>query len=73
MRRYYSKVTISYNVQNLSIQQESYDKMCIPFTEAKDLTIDNESNRIKLIRQSKICPSKFGVELWKQLFHQQLL
>ena len=44
MRRCYSKVKVSYDVQNLSIQQERYDKMCTDFTEVANIAADDESS-----------------------------
>ena len=44
VRRCYSKVKVSYGVQNLCIQQERYDKMCIDFTEVANIAADDESS-----------------------------
>ncbi|XP_024033607.1 protein FAR1-RELATED SEQUENCE 6-like [Citrus clementina] len=44
VKRCYSKVKVSYGMQNLSIQQERYDKMCTDFTEVANIAIDDESS-----------------------------
>ncbi|XP_052295868.1 protein FAR1-RELATED SEQUENCE 5-like [Citrus sinensis] len=44
VKRCYSKVKVSYSMQNLSIQQERYDKMCTDFTEVANIAADNESS-----------------------------
>ncbi|KAK9217480.1 hypothetical protein WN943_006107 [Citrus x changshan-huyou] len=44
VRRCISKVKVSYGVQNLCIQQERYDKMCIDFTEVANIAADDESS-----------------------------
>ncbi|KAH9770311.1 protein FAR1-RELATED SEQUENCE [Citrus sinensis] len=44
VRRCYSKVKVSYGVQNLSIQQERYEKMCNTFSEVADIASDDENS-----------------------------
>lgn len=44
MRRYYSKVKVSYDVKNLYIQQEIYGKICTAFIEIAGIAIDDESS-----------------------------
>ncbi|XP_024953574.1 protein FAR-RED ELONGATED HYPOCOTYL 3-like [Citrus sinensis] len=44
VKRCYSKVKVSYGMQNLSIQQERYDKICTDFTEVANIAIDDESS-----------------------------
>ncbi|KAL9463985.1 hypothetical protein AB3S75_001729 [Citrus x aurantiifolia] len=44
VKRCYSKVKVSYGMQNLSIQQERYDKMCTAFTEVANIAADDESS-----------------------------
>ena len=43
MRRSYSKVKVSYDVQHLSIQHKRYDKMYNAFSEIVDIAVDDES------------------------------
>lgn len=40
----YSKVKVGYGVQNLSIQQERYDKMCTDFIKVVNIAADDESS-----------------------------
>ena len=44
VKRCYSKVKVSYGMQNLSIQQERYDKMCTDFSEVANIAADDESS-----------------------------
>ena len=44
VKRCYSKVKVSYGVQNLSIQHERYDKMCTDFIEVANIVADDESS-----------------------------
>ena len=44
VRRCYSKVKISYSMQNLSIQQKRYEKMCSTFSEVADMASDDENS-----------------------------
>ena len=44
MRRCYSKLKVCYGVQNLTIQQEMYEKMCNAFSEVADIASDDENN-----------------------------
>ena len=44
MRRSYSKLKVSYDVQHLSIQRERYDKMCNAFSDVTNIAADDESS-----------------------------
>ena len=44
MRRCYSKLKVCYGVQNLTIQQERYEKMCNAFSEVADIASDDENS-----------------------------
>ena len=44
MRRCYSKLKVCYDVQNLTIQQERYKKMCNAFSEVADIASDDENS-----------------------------
>ncbi|KAH9703433.1 protein FAR1-RELATED SEQUENCE [Citrus sinensis] len=44
VRRCYSKLKVCYGVQNLTIQQERYEKMCNAFSEVADVASDDENS-----------------------------
>ena len=44
MRRCYSRVKVSYGMQNLSIQQERYDNIFIALTEVANIVVDDEKS-----------------------------
>ncbi|KAH9723117.1 protein FAR1-RELATED SEQUENCE [Citrus sinensis] len=44
VRRRYSKLKVCYGVQNLTIQQERYEKMCNAFNEVADIASDDENS-----------------------------
>ncbi|KAK9180305.1 hypothetical protein WN943_029513 [Citrus x changshan-huyou] len=44
VRRCYSKLKVCYGVQNLTIQQERYEKMCNAFSEVADIASDDENS-----------------------------
>ncbi|KAH9762576.1 protein FAR1-RELATED SEQUENCE [Citrus sinensis] len=43
VRRCYSKLKVCYGVQNLTIQQERYEKMCNAFSDVADIASDDEN------------------------------
>ncbi|KAH9782212.1 protein FAR1-RELATED SEQUENCE [Citrus sinensis] len=44
VRRCYGKLKVCYGVQNLTIQQERYEKMCNAFSEVADIASNDENN-----------------------------
>lgn len=44
VRRCYSRVKVNYSMQNLSIQQERYNKICTAFIKVADIVVDSESS-----------------------------
>ncbi|XP_052289424.1 protein FAR-RED ELONGATED HYPOCOTYL 3-like [Citrus sinensis] len=67
VKRCYSKVKVSYGMQNLSIQQERYGKMCIDFTE--DLQ-ENASASFEMANEVSTQQSNIQQTNMAMMFHE---